>query len=358
MDSPALAPLYRLTGDSLLSARLLNVVAGTATVAVVYLLGAKVFNRRVGLVGAALLAVFPDQIFATSLIMTEPLFALLFVLILTVAVYALLGEGEGRPWQALLVGALIGAATLVRGEALLLVAIMPLFLFFRRPSRQVALTRSSLLVLGAAVVIFPWTARNVVKMHAPILISTSATEALWVGHHEGADGAIADFAPVADAYADVPNPEKEVEIGNEALRQALNYMTSHPLNELQLVPKKFLALYKGDSTALRWMQVDTPTIRPGVGDRLWTLSDTFYQVALVVALLGLPAWFSLRDSRKALLVAVVVAWTLLFSVVFFGDQRFHFAIIPVFCLWAGASLSAIGQFISREWRRRAERASV
>jgi 4-amino-4-deoxy-L-arabinose transferase-like glycosyltransferase len=346
-----LAPLYRLTDNSLLAARLLNVAAGSLIVVLVYLLGRKVFDRRIGLIAAGLLAVFPGQVFATSLIMTEPLFTLLFVLILTVTVYTVLGEG--RPWQAALIGLLIGGATLVRGEALLLAAIIPVLIFARRRSRQGALARSSLLLLCAAAVILPWTARNIAKMHAPIIISTSATEAFWVGHHEGANGRIADFSELTanEGLAGMANPDYEVKANNAALRQALQFIRSNPIEELALIPRRFAALYAGDGASIAWH--DNPsTLSLDKAKMLARLSDWFYWAVGGIAALGLPAWLSLRDQRKAFLVAVVACWTLLFSVVFFGDERFHFAIIPIFCLWAAVSLTTVWQAVQTRWRGR------
>jgi 4-amino-4-deoxy-L-arabinose transferase-like glycosyltransferase len=348
-----LAPLYRLTDNSLLSARLLNVVAGSATVVLVYLLGVKVFGRRAGLLAAGLLAVFPGQVFATSLIMTEPVFTFLFVLVLTVTVYTVLGEGDGRPWQAALIGVLIGAAALVRGEGLLLAAIIPVLIFASRPSRRVALARSSLLLLGAAVVILPWTARNVIKMHAPIIISTSATEAFWVGHHEGANGRIADFSELTanEGLAGMANPDYEVKANNAALKQALQFIRSNPIEELTLIPRRFVALYAGDGASIAWH--DNPsTLSLDKAKMLARLSDWFYWAVGGIAALGLPAWLSLRDQRKAFLVAVVACWTLLFSVVFFGDERFHFAIMPIFCLWAAVSLTTSWQAVQTRSRGR------
>jgi len=343
----ALSPLYLLTHDSLLSARLLNVVVGSLTVVLVYFLGARVFNRRVGLLAAGLLAIFPGQIFATSLIMTEPLFTLLFVLALTVAVHTLLGDGEGRLWHALLVGTLIGAATLVRGEALLLAAVIPVIIFLHRRSPRVALTHSSLILLGAAVVILPWTARNIAKMHAPIIISTSAAEALWVGHHEGATGRIADFT-ANEAFEGMPNPDYEVKTNNEALRQALRFMRDNPVEELTLIPRRFVALYAGDGASIAWH--DNPsTLSLDKAKLLMRVSDVFYWIVGGIAALGVATWLSFRDPRKALLAAVVACWTLLFSVVFFGDERFHFAIMPIFCLWAAASLTALSDRVAKRW---------
>lgn len=342
------APLYRLTDNSLLAARLLNVVVGTLTVALVYLLGAKVFGRATGLLAAGLLAVFPSHIFATSLIMTEPVFTFLFVLVLTAAVYTVLGEGEGRWWQALGIGLLVGAATLVRGEGLLLAGVIPLLILLRRRAWRPALANSSLVVLGAIVVIAPWTVRNIVRMHAPIVISTSATEALWVGHHEGANGRIADFT-VTEQFNDVPNPQHEVKINNEALREALRFIAHNPVEEVTLVPRKFVGLYVGDGSSLAWHQ-NPPTLTLSKAKWLRRLSDVYYWAIGGVAALGVFVWFSPRDPRKALLAAVVACWTLLFSVVFFGDERFHFAIMPIFCLWAAVSLMGFWELARRRLR--------
>ncbi len=351
----ALSVLYRFTDNSLLAARLLNVVAGSLTVVLVYLLGRKVFGRGIGLMAAGLLAVFPGQIFATSLILTEPVFTLLFVLILTIAVYTLLGEREDRPRQAFLIGLLIGVAALVRGEGLLLAAIIPVLIFVRHRSWHATLARSSLLLLGAAIVVLPWTARNVARMHAPIIISTSATEAFWIGHHEGAKGRITDFE--LSVPADMQNPEKEVRLNNEALRQGLDFIKNNPVEELGLVPRRFVALYWGDGSSIAWH--DNPsTLTPEKSRMFARLSDGFYWVIGALAALGLPTWLSLRDRRKALLVAVVACWTLLFSIVFFGDERFHFSIMPIFCLWAAVSLTALGQLAATRWRSRTRAAST
>ncbi len=354
-----LAPLYKLTSDSLLSARLLNVVAGTATVWLVYLLGKRVFDRRVGLVGAGVLALFPGQVFATSLVMTEPVFTFLFVLVLTVVAYTLLGDDEQQGWRAMptgrqayvwpaVIGVLIGGTTLVRGEGLLLaVVVIGMLLFVQRRSLRTALARSSLVVLGAAVVILPWTARNVAKMHAPIIISTSATEALWVGHHNGANGRITDFT-VPEAFAGMANPDYEVKVNNEALKQALQFIKGHPLQEVTLIPKRFVALYAGDGSSIAWH--DNPqTLSISKAKWLGRLSDWYYWAIGGLAALGLPLWLSLRDRRKLLLAAVGVCWTALFCIVFFGDERFHFAIMPIFALWAAVSLTAAWEMARRRW---------
>jgi hypothetical protein len=46
----------------------------------------------------------------------------------------------------------------------------------------------------------------------------------------------------------------------------------------------------------------------------------------------------------------VLYWTLIFGVVFFGDHRFHFPIIPILSLWAAASLVMMGDLLRKRWR--------
>ncbi len=346
----ALTPIYRVTGKSLLSARLANAVAGSLTVVLVYLLGTKVFGRTAGLIGAGLLAVMPNQIIFTGLTLTEVFFTFLFVLILLLTAYALLSDKEPRLWQIALVGALIGVAALVRGEALLLLAVIPSVMWARRRSWRSLLVRSTALVLVAAVVVAPWTVRNAIQMKAPILISTSATEAFWMGHHEGANGKIGPFV-VGDRYQNVLNPKKEVEISNEALHEALSFIRHNPAQEMTLIPRRFFALYSEDASGTLWLQTPA-TLSFSSGRHLREVSDLVYWGVMALAIVGLPAWLSLRDRRKGLLVAVATAWTLLFVVVFFGDSRFHFSLMPIFCLWAGASATAWGPRLRVWWQNR------
>ena len=345
----ALAPLYFLFDDNPVAARMLNAVLGSATVALLYLLGSRLFDRRVGLTAALLLALFPNQVFFSSLTLTEILFTTLLVLILLLTVYLMLGQRAPPLWQVGLTGALIGYASLVRGEGLLLVAfILPALLIRWRSWRRV-LTYAAVLLVGMAIIIAPWTVRNVVRMKSPILLSTSGTEALWVGHHAGANGRISQF-DVGVRYATLPNPEREVKINDVALDEALAFIRHHPVEDLKLIPSKLFALYKDDGSSMHWIQLTEFTIPPRAGAFFGALASVYYWAALLVAAVGARAWFSLHEPGKALLVGAVVYWTLVFGVVFFGENRFHFPIIPILSLWAAASLVTIGDLLRKRWR--------
>jgi 4-amino-4-deoxy-L-arabinose transferase-like glycosyltransferase len=94
----------------------LNVLAGAATCLVVYLIGAGIFDRRVGLVGALILALFPSQIFGTTLILTEVFWTFVIMSFLLAVMHFTLRPGPW--WQYALVGMALGVISLIRGETL------------------------------------------------------------------------------------------------------------------------------------------------------------------------------------------------------------------------------------------------
>ena len=106
---------------SLTAARMFSVVFGCGTVVVVALIGRRIAGQRVGLIAAVLCAVYPSFVAADGSIMSEPLFGLLVGL---VVLQGLRLRERQRTVDGLLLGALIGLATLTRSEALILLVLV------------------------------------------------------------------------------------------------------------------------------------------------------------------------------------------------------------------------------------------
>ena len=103
--------------------RLLNVFAGVATCLLVYLIGARVFDRRTGVVAALLLAVLPSHVYRTTLLMTEVLTGAVVALLAYLLLRWVLKEGGPSRLQAVALGVFFGAFALMRGEALAFVPV-------------------------------------------------------------------------------------------------------------------------------------------------------------------------------------------------------------------------------------------
>src|SRR5690606_27455760 len=94
---------------------------GLAAVALIALLGTRLGGRRVGVVAAAIAAVYPNLWLSDGLVMSESI----AVALVTVVMIAALWHGERfTPASAALCGAALGLAALARSELLLLVPLL------------------------------------------------------------------------------------------------------------------------------------------------------------------------------------------------------------------------------------------
>ena len=163
--------------DSFLAHKLVSAVVGTGVVVVMGLLGRAVAGPRVGLVAAALTAVYPNLFVLDGTLLSEGLFALT-IAAATLAGYRLL-RAPTVPGAALLGGA-IGLAALTRGEAIGLVVLMavPVVLL----AGPMAILRRVLLVgvvgVTTLAVVAPWAIRNAARFEEPVLLSTNSEEVL------------------------------------------------------------------------------------------------------------------------------------------------------------------------------------
>lgn len=367
-----LAALYRLYPHWLLAdhtvkaALLLNALLGTATVALVYAIGVRAFGRRAALAGAAITALFPSLVFFAGVTLSETTFT--FLLMLSVW---LLIEAEARDRRLLIAaGLVVGFASLVRGQALLLPLVaVPFWWTAGHQSSPLAAHESTaqsvvppmewedtsestrpatwlgvavrLAVVGvlALVVVAPWTVRNYVESKSVVLISSNSGVDFYIGHSAGADGRGRIVDELVFRYPDLPPAEAEARVSGDGFHDGLTYAVHHPLREVTLSARKVFWLYYRDDEAVAWIDGhgERHVIASSLRSALRPLSDVYYYAVIALAIAGVRRWFSLRDPVPLLLLSLAVYWTLV-HVAFFGDPRFHAPIIPVVALWAGVAV--------------------
>ena len=175
-DKPPLYPLVLalftlVGGHGWIPHQIAGALIGTGTVALVGLLGRRVGGERVGLVAAAIAAVYPLLIAADGSYRSESPYALLVTAAL-LAAYRLRDRPIAR--NAALCGVVIALAALTRSEAvaLLVLLVLPAALLATRPRRALALTG---IAVGACVVVLaPWLVRCWVQFDRPVFISTNS----------------------------------------------------------------------------------------------------------------------------------------------------------------------------------------
>jgi 4-amino-4-deoxy-L-arabinose transferase-like glycosyltransferase len=335
-----LAGVYLLTDTNVLGARLLNAILGAATCVLVYIVGREVFDRRVGLIAAGILALFPSQVFLPTLLMTEIPWTFLTMLLLTLTlVLTLRGSTSWLPVAVL--GLAFGAASLVRGEMLAFPLVLVAVWAIAYRSGRKAVTYGAVAVVAMLVALLPWTLRNWKELGYPVLVSTGSADNLLAGHWAGADG-LGSFVPgieVNNAHKDLPGPEREIAVYKDEIHRALSFIVHNPSKEVELVPKKLKNFYQYDARPLDLIRLHPYALSERNSDLFGNIANLYYYCAAGLALLGLPLWFSLRNPRKLLIVAFVLYYSFLFGFVFIGEERLHAAIIPVLALLAAVPLA-------------------
>lgn len=340
-----LSAVYRLLGPSLMAAKLANALLGTATVFLAYRIACEIVRPGVGLVAAAIMALFPGDVLFSPPILSEPLFAALFCAVLWIFLrWTNRGVSSLSAWFAF--GLLLGVATLVRGIALVVLPIFSLAWLAGGTSLRRTLGYSGVAAAGLVIALLPWTVRNHLQLGYPIPVASSGAAALWLGQYPitTTDQMLPPKPSLPETQSgpdlQVENPQAEVAIARGRTREALAWMTSHPGKIAAAVPAKIHELYKNDRGAYPW-------IEPGLRKRLsparrpWfdALVDGYYFAVLALALVG-TRHFLTRD-RGAVLLPIVVGWfTLVHGVLFFGSARFHHPLLPVLAVMAATELAA------------------
>jgi 4-amino-4-deoxy-L-arabinose transferase-like glycosyltransferase len=173
-----LAGVYAFSADSHTAGRLAGAALGVLAVFLVYLIGKRVWGRRVGLAAGVLAAVFPPLVLLSRELWSETLFIpLALAAVLCVLEFRRSG-GELR-WAAA-AGVLCGLALLTRNSAAPLLICIPLGVIVAPVRFALGTLRAPLVAVAlAALVVAPWTIRNLAEFGqlVPVTTSTGITTA-------------------------------------------------------------------------------------------------------------------------------------------------------------------------------------
>ncbi|MCY2961729.1 MAG: glycosyltransferase family 39 protein [Planctomycetota bacterium] len=184
-----LAGMTWLFGDNLLAPRLVQAVIGAGSCALVHALGARLFDRRTGLVSAAIASVYAMLVYFEG----ELLLPVLEIPTCLAAVLFAVRFGERPgPRRAAFAGLALGIAAIVRPNVLLWGVVVGLWIVARggAPLAQ-RLRQSALYGLATLVPILPITAYNAIVGRDLVLISTQGGVNFWIGNNPTSDGSTA-----------------------------------------------------------------------------------------------------------------------------------------------------------------------
>lgn len=322
-----LAVLYRVFGYHTVVGEVFNAFLGAVTVPLLHRLVKPHFGTRVALIAAGMLAVMPGPILWTDLLVTETVFTLLLV------VFFLLVMRASPTWKwAAALGLYVGLVAMVRSEAIIWMAV-PLVLWWRQAGWRVAVPRMAAAGAVFLLALVPWAVRNTQAMGAFVPLSTNAGETLYAGHNPNANGMQNHPSDELSATFGTPGtPEWEVAWSKGLQREAVSWAVHHPVGELKLIPKKILALNRGDSWAFEWLNMEPyPTLGTMWTTYLSVVADFAWFTLLALTLIGAVAlgratW---RHPLMTSIAAMFGTLLVMYGVVYYGNYRYRLPYEPL-----------------------------
>jgi tetratricopeptide (TPR) repeat protein len=354
-----LAMVYRLFGRDLLLVRMIQAGLGSATAALVYLLGREVFDRKVGLLAGLVTASYGALIFYDCSVLLTPLLVFLNVLAVFLLVRA---DTSGRSVHYLAAGAVLGLAAVGRAAALVSATAAVLWIGFPtrdRPARSAsavqragasravgsaggpsgarsaAVRRAALVVLGIVVVVAPVTVRNFVVERDFVPITSNGGLNFFIGNGEGATGGYVK----PEGLDIVTDPDGET-IAERALGRELRpsevsgYWYDRAWDHIKARPGQWAQLMVR-KVAFVMSSYELPQLENYYFQKryspLLTLPLPGFAIIAPLALLGLGLTFRRRRPR---LLALYASVYLLSIAAFFVVARYRLPVVPVLIVLA------------------------
>jgi 4-amino-4-deoxy-L-arabinose transferase-like glycosyltransferase len=312
------------SGTSALVIFAFNSLLSALTCVPMFLIGRRMFSRRVGLVSASMWALAPPAMFwAVRWVWETSASALLLTWLIWLTLT--LAESERkRSW--LWFGFLWGIAALTNPS---LLSFFPISLAYplwqRRNSRQALASRGIIVILLFLNIITPWLIRNAMVFHYPVFIRPNLWAEVSFGNAAGADGTwLARIHPSMNARENASyDLMGEVQYVQWKRMQVTQFIRANPGLFLKLCGRRFYLFWSGYSQpdeSLRWLRAAA------------------WLVFTALAFAGLwTAW------RHGVAGVVPIVWLLLFYpaayYVTFAFARYKHPIEPVMLVLAAYMVS-------------------
>jgi len=327
-----LSALYAVFGRSVHLVRIVQALLGGGAVALTFVLGRRLAGSAVGLLAAAISAVYPFFIYYAAQLLTETLF---MVLILAVFVSGYRAQDTARPrWFAAL-GCVTGLAALCRAEAFFFGLVFAAWLALRAsPVWLRRLRLGGVAMVTMLAVMLPWAVRNEITQGQFILTTTKLGYNLYKYYHP---------QMTADqTVPTVPFPDLEglTEPQREAVMraQAIQFMVDDPRRTLWFMANKLALLFKL-----------TPS--NDVNRQYALVSVASYGVLLPFMAAGLI--LALVRRGDLLPVAAYVLFSIATKAAVFAGIRLRMQIEPFLILLASMAIVTFLRWATTrmEWRR-------
>jgi tetratricopeptide (TPR) repeat protein len=373
-----LGTVYAIFGRDLVIVRIIQAIIGSLSCVLVALTARRLFSERAGLIAGLGLALYGPAIFFDSLIQKSVLdvfFVSLALWIISTIVTAS-HVGSTFRWTSRLrffaLGLTMGALSLTRENALVLIAVVFVWIFLRpfvrRPDLPVGrktpelklgpttrgafkpVSAAAAFALGLSMVLVPVALRNYAVGGGFYLTTSQFGPNFYIGNNETATGT---YQPLRFGHGD-PKYERQdarelaqqatgrrltpAEVSRYWASRALGYIWTQPGDWLELMGRKIMLAWNGAEVADTEDQLSYAdwSLLLRVASRVW-----HFGVLAPLALFGIWATWP-RRAELSLLYLMPAAYVLAL-IAFAVMARYRYPLVPFLILFASAGVANVGQ---------------
>jgi hypothetical protein len=321
----------------------LQIVIDAGSVALVFFIAARTFTPPVGLLAAALYALYGTAIYYTAIVL--PVTLTIFTLLLAVA--ALAAGRTGPPRRALLAGIALGLFILFRPNALLFLpaAVAWLVLSARTAGERpgTSLRRCAAMVVGTGIAVAPFAVRSIVTSGSPSPFPVNGGVNFYIGNNADATGLYNHLPNIADRPV-----EQVLSSIEEASRRAgrrldareasafwfaegARFLRQHPSEAFALLLRKTWYFFRHEEMSLN---ISYNLAREQVPLLQGTLG---FGALAALAAWGMLGALRLRARRRDPNVWLVLGAVVLYGVsvvLFFVSDRYRIPVAPLLAILA------------------------
>ena len=383
-----LGSIYAVAGRHLLLVRIVQIVIGSTSCALLGLAVARLLSRRAGIVAGLMLALYAPAIFFDGLIQKSVLDVFFVCLALWLIAKANIGNAESAEsaetnreaslrslralrsrssWTWLCLGLTMGGLALTRENALVFIAVLLAWSLVgvdrgrpgveRRTSKVDRVRGAAVFLAGIAIVLVPVAARNAYVGGGFYLTTSQFGPNFYIGNNPSSDGTYQSlrFGRGAPEYERQDATElaetalgrklSPAEVSSFWVDKALEFVTSRPGAWLKLMARKFALL--ANATEM----LDTES-QEAHAEWSWPLRIGgwfgHFGVLVPLAVLGLVLTWPLR-ARLWVVYAMTIAYAAS-VVVFYVFARYRYPLVPLLIVFAaGGLVQAADALARRRW---------
>ncbi|MFH1279346.1 MAG: glycosyltransferase family 39 protein [Candidatus Eisenbacteria bacterium] len=327
-----LGGLYALFGRDLTVVRVAQAALGSVTCVLLFLLGARLFTFRTGLLAGVLAALYSTFIFQDQMILKS----VVVFFFLSLSLLRLARWADSGGWPALgAAGFLFGVAISGRGNLLFAVPFVTLWILARgvRPFRGSSIRTAGVFLLGGALAIAPVTLRNRIVGGDWVMTESDAGINVYVGNNPAATGIHTppftirtvpeyeerDAAKLAEQELG-RRPLKPSEVSRFWIAKAVRFAILNPGAEAKLVGRKFLLAWNDrevpDNYDQAYFARVSPLFRGFLPSFVWV--SPFAVLGMVV---------SLRDWRRTGFLHLFVIAYILSLLALYVTSRYRLPVV-------------------------------